>query len=77
MGYHSFIDELSAAGAAGNAYGSFVLEFIAADPYLEAGWYWTACFPSAARRGFGCLNDSDPVGPFETMEDAMRDAQHA
>jgi hypothetical protein len=72
MGYHSFtaphygaaIDEL------GNAYGSFVIEFIAADPYLEPGWYWTACFPS-------CLNDSDPQGPFETSEDAMRDACHA
>ena len=62
MGYHSFIDEL------GNAYGSFVLEFIAADPFLEAGWYWTACFPSAA-------TNCDPEGPFETYEQAMRDAQ--
>jgi hypothetical protein len=62
MGYHQFIDEL------GNAYGSFVLEFIAADPFLEAGWYWTACFP-------GCLNDSDPVGPFTSSEEALRDAQ--
>ena len=62
MGYHQFIDEL------GNAYGSFVLEFIAADPFLEAGWYWTACFP-------GCLNDSDPVGPFASSEEALRDAQ--
>ena len=63
MGYHSFIDEL------GNAYGSFVIEFIAQDPYLDPGFYWTACFP-------GCLNDSDPVGPFETMEQAMRDANN-
>lgn len=62
MGYHSFIDELGAA------YGSFVIEFIAADSFLEPGWYWTACFP-------GCLNDSDPVGPFDTQEDAMRSAQ--
>ncbi len=62
MGYHQFIDEL------GNAYGSFVLEFIAADSFLEPGWYWTATFP-------GCLPDSEPVGPFETMEDAMRSAQ--
>lgn len=61
MGYHSFIDEL------GNAYGSFVLEFIACDPYLEPGWYWTATFP-------GCLHDSEPVGPFRTSADAMRDA---
>ena len=62
MGYHSLVDEL------GNAYGSFVLEFIAADPYLEAGWYWTACFPSG-------VTNCDPEGPFETYEQALRDAQ--
>ena len=62
MGYHQFIDEL------GNAYGSFVIEFIAADPYLEPGWYWTACFP-------GCLPDGESIGPFTTQEDALRDAQ--
>ena len=36
---------------------------------LSAGWYWWACFP-------GCIPDGDPVGPFETAEDAEEDAQH-
>lgn len=31
-------------------------------------WYWWSCFP-------GCLPDSDPIGPFETEEDALADAQ--
>ena len=30
------------------------------------GWYWRACFP-------GCLPDSDPIGPFDTREEAIRD----
>ncbi len=63
MTFHQLVDE------AGQTYGSFAVEFIAADPFLEAGWYWTACFP-------GCLNDSDPVGPFKSEEDAMRDANN-
>lgn len=33
-----------------------------------AGWYWWTCFP-------GCLPDSDPVGPFNTEQDALKDAQ--
>ena len=32
------------------------------------GWYWQSCFP-------GCLPDSDPVGPFDTEEEALADAQ--
>jgi hypothetical protein len=43
------------------------------DEYGEpqpAGWYWQACFP-------GCLPDSDPVGPFETEQEAIDDAQEA
>lgn len=35
---------------------------------LSAGWYWWACLP-------GCLPDSDPIGPFETKEAALADAQ--
>jgi hypothetical protein len=31
-------------------------------------WYWQSCFP-------GCLPDSDPVGPFDTEEEAVADAQ--
>jgi hypothetical protein len=33
------------------------------DVYGE-GWYYWACFP-------GCLPDSDPIGPFETEEEAI------
>lgn len=32
------------------------------------GWYWWACLP-------GCLPDSDPIGPFDTEQDAIDDAQ--
>jgi hypothetical protein len=35
---------------------------------LPAGWYWWSCFP-------GCLPDGDPVGPFDSEEDALADAQ--
>ena len=31
-------------------------------------WYWWSCFP-------GCLPDSDPVGPFDTEQAAIDDAQ--
>ena len=34
----------------------------------EAGWYYWFCFP-------GCLPDSDPIGPFDTEEQALQDAQ--
>ena len=34
----------------------------------EAGWYWWSCFP-------GCLPEGDPIGPFESAEDAIADAQ--
>jgi hypothetical protein len=32
------------------------------------GWYYWACFP-------GCLPDSDPIGPFETENEAIADAR--
>jgi hypothetical protein len=32
------------------------------------GWYWWPCFP-------GCLPDGDPMGPFDSEEEATRDAQ--
>lgn len=32
------------------------------------GWYWQACFP-------GCLSDSEPMGPFETEAEALKDAR--
>ena len=34
----------------------------------RVGWYWWACFP-------GCMPDSDPIGPFDTMDDAIKDAR--
>ena len=33
-----------------------------------SGWYWQACFP-------GCLPDGDPIGPFDSEEEAIADAQ--
>jgi hypothetical protein len=32
------------------------------------GWYWWACTP-------GCLPDSDPYGPFDSITDAINDAR--
>src|SRR5574342_259968 len=34
----------------------------------EPGFYWWHCLP-------GCLPDSDPVGPFDTPEEALTDAR--
>tara|TARA_R110002020_G_scaffold449253_1_gene662294 strand:+ start:9877 stop:10161 length:285 start_codon:yes stop_codon:yes gene_type:complete len=36
----------------------------------ESGWYWWSCFP-------GCLPDSEAIGPFETEELAIENAQNA
>lgn len=35
---------------------------------LEPGWYYWFCFP-------GCLPDSEPIGPFETEDEALADAR--
>lgn len=35
---------------------------------FTAGYYYWFCFP-------GCLPDSQPIGPFSTEEDAIKDAQ--
>ena len=32
------------------------------------GFYWWPCFP-------GCLPDGEPIGPFETEDEAMKDAR--
>lgn len=37
------------------------------DPTEWEGWFWWACFP-------GCLADGDPMGPFDSEESAMADA---
>ena len=38
------------------------------DGPLATGWYWWPCFP-------GCLPDSDPIGPFDSEDEALADAQ--
>ena len=36
------------------------------EPY-DPGWYWWPCHP-------GCLPDGLPIGPFDTEEEAEKDA---
>lgn len=33
---------------------------------MPAGWYWWSCQP-------GCLPDGDPMGPFDTEDEAIAD----
>ncbi len=75
MSYHQFTNE------AGEQYGSFEVFYDDADHNLsdeprnfdpdgepvKPGFYWWSCFP-------GCLPDGDPSGPFETEQDAIKDA---
>lgn len=35
---------------------------------IAEGFYWWACWP-------GCLPDGDPIGPFETEQQAVNDAR--
>lgn len=35
---------------------------------ITGGWYWQSCFP-------GCLPDGDHNGPFNTEDEAIKDAQ--
>ena len=41
--------------------------FYFGEPYA-VGWYYWFCFP-------GCLPDSDPVGPFDTEDEAIADCR--
>lgn len=34
---------------------------------LGSGWYYWTCFP-------GCLPEGDPMGPFDTEDEAKKDA---
>ena len=68
MSYHQFTNE------SGEQYGSFETFFyydsINSDHFGrigDRGWYWNAGFP-------GCLPDGEPSGPFETEQDAIKDA---
>lgn len=64
--YHQFTAEN------GEKFGSFEVyhtkDLDHAVSESERGWYWWACFP-------GCLPDGEPYGPFETYEEAIKDAQ--
>ena len=57
----------------GSTYGSFEVFFTCgsfdqnSEDSFKPGFYWQACFP-------GCLPDSEPMGPFETEEQAIQDA---
>jgi hypothetical protein len=54
----------------GQEFGSCEVFFIEDDTEeLPIGWYWWACFP-------GCLPDGDPIGPFDTEEEAIHNAQN-
>ena len=67
MAYHQFTNET------GEQFGSFETFFYYdALPKTEyrigdRGWYWHACQP-------GCLPEGDLSGPFETEQDAIKDA---
>ena len=67
MSYYQFIDH------EGYEYGSFevffdIKQLTLTGKEVGVGFYWWPCFP-------GCIPDSDPIGPFETEEEAIRDAQ--
>lgn len=38
------------------------------DEETAPGWYYWYCFP-------GCLPDSDPIGPYDTEEEALEAAR--
>lgn len=65
MAYHQFqpFDD--------EPYGSFETfrntDYPQADPPFDPGWYWWACSP-------GCLPDGEAIGPFETEQEAIEDA---
>ena len=65
--FHQFTD------SQGNKTGSFeVFYYYDAFPKTserigDKGFYWWPCFP-------GCLPDGDPIGPFESEQDAIKDA---
>ena len=59
----------------GSEHGSFEVFFHAKsakpDPDStlgEPGFYWWSCFP-------GCTPDGEPAGPFNTLAEAISDAQ--
>ena len=45
-----------------------LLDAIVAEEGIAGGWFWQACFP-------GCIPDGPPMGPFDSREAAVADAQ--
>lgn len=41
-----------------------------AEGLAEEGYYYWYCFP-------GCMPDSEPIGPFLSVEDAIKDARES
>lgn len=81
MAYHTFT--LDVSEGIKEEYGSFETFFVSpmiasynsmnsdhGDEFTiyESGWYWWSCFP-------GCLPDSEAYGPFDTEDDAIKDAR--
>jgi hypothetical protein len=69
MSYHEFRNET------GEAFGSFAVFHHYKDAFsvlpddfdYSTGWYWQAGLP-------GCLPDGEALGPFETEQEAIKDA---
>ena len=66
MSYHQWQDQN------GEPYGSFevfwdIPNLTLTGKEVGAGYYWWPAYP-------GCLPDGDPIGPFETREEALADA---
>lgn len=47
-----------------------LVDVLVSECGITGGWFWQPCFP-------GCLPDGDPIGPFETRDEAIKDAQSA
>jgi hypothetical protein len=44
------------------------IENASGDGPMQEGWYYWFCFP-------GCLPDGEPIGPFETEQNAIDDCR--
>jgi hypothetical protein len=56
-------------GLDGLAYiGEMIVDDSQTEEPLTEGWYYWYCLP-------GCLPDSEPMGPFDTRDEAIADAQ--
>ena len=60
---HQYLKDFPLANMNSRARGKMI-DAMVADGALTGGWFAHACFP-------GCLPDSDPVGPYETYQEAI------